>query len=366
MDILAYQTMKVLGAGDNLLEHVLPVYSTRLSNGAPAPFSFSNHILMMLIAAFLVLVIFSWLGAKAKTTMVPTGAHNFFESILSFLRTELIRPALGENSDRFTPFIWSVFFFILFCNVLGLIPVNEILNVIKGVQHKEGVFHPVHFWGTATANFSMTGGLAVVAFITVHASGLLQAIRVKMDPSLAPHHHGTDHTEPHGHGQWHGMEGVGDEADVVLEHKVGDGHDHAHGLHHSKQFGGQPLGVAIFTGFGSYLWNFAPHPQAGGPLMDTFLWAALLVLELTGSLVKPFSLCVRLFANMVAGHLVLAALVSMIPFAAAALVWGPVSLIVVAGCAALSMLELFVAFLQAYIFTFLTTLFIASAVAPEH
>jgi F-type H+-transporting ATPase subunit a len=58
----------------------------------------------------------------------------------------------------------------------------------------------------------------------------------------------------------------------------------------------------------------------------------------------------------------------MIPFAAAAgvILWGPISLIVVAGCTALSCLELFVAFLQAYIFTFLTTLFIASAVAPEH
>jgi len=96
------------------------------------------------------------------------------------------------------------------------------------------------------------------------------------------------------------------------------------------------------------------------------MWVALLVLELAGAVVKPFSLCIRLFANMLAGHLVLAALVGMIPFAATVYLWGPVSGIVIAGCTALSCLELFVAFLQAYIFAFLTTLFIASAVAPEH
>jgi F-type H+-transporting ATPase subunit a len=92
----------------------------------------------------------------------------------------------------------------------------------------------------------------------------------------------------------------------------------------------------------------------------------LLILEIAGALVKPFALCVRLFANMIAGHMVLAALVTIIPFGAAAYVWGPIGVTVVLGSTALSLLELFVAFLQAYIFTFLTTLFIASAVAPEH
>jgi F-type H+-transporting ATPase subunit a len=90
------------------------------------------------------------------------------------------------------------------------------------------------------------------------------------------------------------------------------------------------------------------------------------VLEGFGSLIKPFSLCVRLFANMVAGHLVLAALVSMVLMVSNWAAIGGVSVAVILGCTALSLLELFVAFLQAYIFTFLTTLFIASAVAPEH
>jgi F0F1-type ATP synthase membrane subunit a len=356
---MSVHALTLLASGsDDLMEHVLPHYFG-LEPGQPSPaFGFSNHIFMMIVAASLMLIIFLYVGGASKKTLVPTGVHNFFESILSFLRTEVVRPALGDNTDRFVPFIWTVFFFVLFCNVLGLIPVNDIVGLITGKE--------AHFWGTATANFSITGGLAVLAFVTVHCSGIIQAVRVKMDPSLAPHHQGTDHAPPHGHGEMLGSQGIEDERDVVLDHRVGDGHDHAHGMHSSKQFQGQPFFLAIFTGIGTYIWNFAPHPEIGWKVLDIGMWCALLVLELFGSLVKPMSLCVRLFANMLAGHLVLAALIGMIPFGASLLAVGGASAVVIAGCAALSMLELFVAFLQAYIFTFLTTLYIASAIAPEH
>ena len=100
--------------------------------------------------------------------------------------------------------------------------------------------------------------------------------------------------------------------------------------------------------------------------MDVPMWAILLVLELIGAGIKPFALMIRLFANMIAGHIVLAALILLIPVAAGIGaqigVGAPVTLLSLL----IRMLELFVAFLQAYIFTFLTTLFIASAVAPEH
>jgi len=341
----------ILAAGDNLMDHVLPHTLTS--------YGLTNHILTMLLSAILVIIVFTYVGAKARTNLVPRGMHNLFESILSFLRTQVFRPALGENADRFTPFLWTVFFFVLFNNLLGMIPVNEMLGLATAGRVE-------HVWGTATANFSVTGALAIIAFITVHLSGIIQQVRIKMDPSLAPHHKGTDHAQPHGHGQMHGMEGIEDGRDVVVDHHVGDGHDHGHGVHHSKQFQGQPFPMAVVTGIGSYIWNFGSHPDMGGKFMDLLMFAFLLVLELFGSLIKPFALCIRLFANMLAGHLVLAALVGMVPFALAWYAWGPISVVVVGGCVALSCLELFVAFLQAYIFTFLTTLFIASAVAPEH
>jgi F-type H+-transporting ATPase subunit a len=96
------------------------------------------------------------------------------------------------------------------------------------------------------------------------------------------------------------------------------------------------------------------------------MWAFLLVLELIGALIKPFALMVRLFANMTAGHIVLAALIGLIPVTAGLLTQIGVGVPVTALSLLIRVLELFVAFLQAYIFTFLATLFIASAVAPEH
>ena len=354
MNLLAH--FPLASSTDELLLHVLPRRYESLHIGN---WVLTSHIVMMLIAALLVFLLFSSVGAQAKKHVVPTGAHNFAEAMLSFLRTDVIRPALGENTDRFTPFIWTVFFFILFCNVLGMIPVSEIVELLTHGRSQ-------HVWGTATGNLMVTAGLAIIAFFMIHVAGITQAIRIKMDPSLAPHHGGTDHADPHGHGEMHGMEGIEDERDVVFDHKVGDGHDHARGMHHSKEFGGQPFGTAIFTGIGTYIWNFAPHPEIGWWPMDLFMWFCLFWLEVLGAFIKPFSLCIRLFANMLAGHLVLASLVGMILLASNVAARGSISVVVVAGCVGLSLLELFVAFLQAYIFTFLTTLFIASAVAPEH
>jgi hypothetical protein len=111
--------------------------------------------------------------------------------------------------------------------------------------------------------------------------------------------------------------------------------------------------------------------NAGGlhPLdvADCAMWGFLFFLECIGAIVKPFALCMRLFANMIAGHIVLASLLLLIPaFTGLSLAYVGTSLPVAIGCVLLSGLELFVAFLQAYIFMFLTTMFIGLAVHPEH
>ena len=346
--------LTIMPLGADLLPHVLQHEIFRVG-----PLHVTNHMAMLVVAAFLTFVVFTYVGMRARKNVVPTGIHNFFEAMLSFFRTEVFRPALGENADKFTPFLWTVFFFILFCNLLGMIPVGEVVELASGGRLE-------HMWATATAHASVTLGLALVAFITIHLSGITQQVRIKMDPSLAPHHHGTDHHAPHGHGEMHGMQGIEDERDIVYDHQNGDGHDHAHGVHHSRQFQGQPFPKALFTGIGSYIWNFAPHPEIGWGPLNIIMFLVLLILEILGAFIKPFSLCVRLFANMIAGHLVLAALVGMILLTTNVYAQSGIGVVVVLGCTALSLLELFVAFLQAYIFTFLTTLFIASAVAPEH
>jgi len=96
------------------------------------------------------------------------------------------------------------------------------------------------------------------------------------------------------------------------------------------------------------------------------MWGLLLVLELIGALIKPFALMIRLFANMIAGHIVLASLVALIVVFPSVYAQVGVGIPVIVLSLLIRVLELFVAFLQAYIFTFLATLFIASAVAPEH
>ena len=260
-------------ASDNPLSHVVQHELFRFHLGS-WEIIVSNHMLMALVATVLMLIIFP-LVARQKS-MVPRGLRNFVESICAFIREEVARPSLGENTDRFIKYLWTTFFFILFCNLLGMIPTDGILYIVSGGRLK-------HLGGTATANIWLTGTLASFAFVMIHVSGIRQQ------------------------GLW------------------------------------------------TYIKNFIPHVPA--PLIPI-----MYLLEFAGALVKPFALAIRLFANMLAGHTVLGAFLGLIFMSQNYAIGG----VTILGCAALSLLELFVAFLQAYIFTFLTTMFVAAAVHPEH
>jgi F-type H+-transporting ATPase subunit a len=238
------------------------------------PLLFTNHMFMLILAGALLLLIL--LLVTRQRSMVPSGLRNFFEAICVFLREEVARPILGDHTDKFIKFIWTTFFFILFCNLLGMIPFDGLILFLSLGKLK-------HYGGTATSNIWVTGALAGCAFLMIHVSGIRQQ------------------------GLW------------------------------------------------PYIKNFIPHvPWPLIPIMY--------VLEMIGALVKPFALAVRLFANMIAGHTVLGTLL-ILGLAAKSI---PIAGATVLGCAVFSLLELFVAFLQAYIFSYLTTLFIGSAVQPEH
>ena len=106
------------------------------------------------------------------------------------------------------------------------------------------------------------------------------------------------------------------------------------------------------------LWGYIKHLTAGAPI---FVWPIIIPIELAGILIKPIALAIRLFANMTAGHILLATLLGFIKagFAinfGAGVGIGAVSLL---GAIAIMFLELFVAFLQAFVFMFLTALFIS-------
>ena len=275
----------VLASGDDLMSHVLPhrLSEEPLITVAGYELYLTNHLLMTLVVAALMLLIFPYVASKIRTRGEGVEAYvtkgilaNFFETLCVFLREEVTRPALGHLTDKYIKYIWTTFFFVLFCNLLGMVPVGPILRLVGGR------YELLHWGGTATGNLSITAGLALVSFFMIHFVGIREA------------------------------------------------------------------------GVKAWFMHFLPGPW--------YLWPLMFVLEMIGAAVKPFALAVRLFANMVAGHLVIAALLGMIfTFKNYGVAVGSVL-----GAVGISLLELFVAFLQAYIFTFLTVLFIASIAVHEH
>ena len=238
----------------------------------PLDMKVTKFMILEVIGAVLVAVIFIRLAKLVQTGSKPRGKFwNFFEAMLLFIRDDVARPAIGKHdADRFLPFIWTIFFFVLGCNLLGMVP-----------------------WaGSPTGALATTGTLALITFVTVIGAG-----SAKLGP----------------------------------------------------------------VGF----WK-AQVPHMDLPfILALFLIPGIFAIEVLGLLIKHFVLAVRLLANMMAGHLVLAVILAFI-----AASWGSMAGIMVVpasvmGATALSCLELFVAFLQAYIFAFLASLFIGMAVHPH-
>ncbi len=269
------------------LEHIVqhPLIERRANAGPLTPDGkvtvFSDQIAMIALAGLLLVAVVPMMvkrrrAASGVDAMVPAGSANMIEAICDYLRKEVAEPALHEHTDRFIKYIWSVFFFVLTVNILGLLPIPVISNLFG-----------THLGGTATGNIWVTATLALTTMAMMIINGL--------------------------------------------------------------RLGGT-----------AYLAHFCPGP----------IWMApvLVPVEIIGLIAKVFALAVRLFANMIAGHILLAVLLSFIMLAGAkstGLGLG-IGTVVVLGSVAINLLELFVAFLQAFIFTFLTTLFIGMSVVLHH
>lgn len=271
----------LLAAGSPL-DHV--VDTKRLGIGEHGDFwILSNHMIMLVTSALIMLIVFPLITRRYQSgELVPTGTRNFFEAILVFIRNDVVKPLLGDETDRFMPLMWTLFFFILITNLLGLVPFDAVQKLIFG----EAVY-PIY--GTATSNFWVTSTLALIVFFVIQFNGI----------------------NAQGFGGW---------------------------LHHF--LGGAPW------------WLF--------PIM--------VPVEILGMLIKPFALAVRLAANMTAGHVLLAVLIG---FGPAALKSGVglgvgVTAVSVLGAVAIMVLEVFVACLQAYLFTFLASLFISQLIQHHH
>jgi F-type H+-transporting ATPase subunit a len=231
------------------------VFGTALVFG-PVDLTPTRHIVMMWTAALILLVLV--LLAVRGRKLVPHGLYNFVELLVAFVRNEIAIPNMGrEHADRFVPYLTTAFFFILFMNLLGLVP-----------------------WAaTATGNLSVTMMMAAFTFVITQAAAIKNM----------------------------GLKGF-------LAHLTG--------------------------GVGTSLW---------------WLWPVMVPVEILGLFTKPFALTVRLFANMIAGHFVILALLGLIFVISPWVAFGAVPMAL-----GIFLLEIFVALVQAYIFTMLSALFIGA------
>lgn len=229
----------------------------------------TKHTVFLWIATLLT-ILTVWVAARKfsraeQAGEAPKGFLNFFETFYEYLRDEVALANIGHGGERFVPYVVTLFFFILYANLLGLVP----------------------YGATATSNIMVTGALAVISLVIVEAAGFVA------------------------------------------------------------------LGPKGYLGTIFYVPKGLPKPMV--PIMLIIMTPV----EIIGKLAKPFALAVRLFANMTAGHFVILALLGLILTYGGANLIGGVSIV---GALALGLfvmfLEIFVAFLQAYIFTILTAVFI--------
>lgn len=285
-------------------------------------FQITKFMILELLAAVLILLIYIPLARRSQNGELPKGGWwNAFESLLTFVRNEIAKPNLGEKeADKYVPYLWTLFLFLLFCNLLGMFP----------------------FLGSPTASIWVTGALACTAFIMLHGAAI---IKMGNEYGRVHEHHGhSAHHEEHGH------HGHGAATSPLLD-----------GLRKIPVFGVVLVGTIVYL---KALW---PHIEV--PWVGWLFSLAIFLIELVSTAIKSGVLAVRLFANMFAGHTVLAVILLFIYSAAVAgngFLLAGVSVASVLGVVALSLLELFVAFLQAYIFVFLTALFMGMSLNPEH
>ncbi|WP_397571331.1 F0F1 ATP synthase subunit A [Schlesneria sp. T3-172] len=297
------------------------------------PGRWTKYMVLQIVAAVLVFLVFRGLAGRVKNgTPVKGGFWNFWEMLALYVRDEIVRPSIGyphddhhddhgnadhahadhgnshsshgspavvlsqshsgadavlagghvaltpsgyaavdvsHPADKFLPYVWSVFFYILFCNLLGAIPLL----------------------GSPTADINVTGMLAAVTFL------------------------------------------------------------------HVVFFGSQK------SGFGGFLKSLVPHMDLPGPIAIILL-PLIWIIEAGGLLIKHGVLAVRLFANIMAGHTVLGVFLGFIAVVDGFL-WNLVTPASILAQVGVGLLELFVAFLQAYVFALLTSLFISAAVNPH-
>jgi F-type H+-transporting ATPase subunit a len=251
-------------------EWTLPTWNVRVG-GRVIDFGPTKHVVFLFLAALLTgLVILLAARSHVRSTESigrPRGFAAGLEAVILYLRNEVFMPALGgHGGERYIPLVLSLFFFILFCNLFGLVP----------------------YGSTPTGNISVTATLAIITFIVVEIAGM-------------------------------------------------------------RALGRSYIGTVIY-------W---PHDMAL-PL-KLLLSPIMTPVEIIGKFTKPFALTIRLFANMISGHVIILALIGLI------FMFGwVVALAAIPMALFIMFLEILVAFIQAFVFSLLAAVFIGQISAAHH
>lgn len=248
------------GGSEFILHHILAHPVIPLPTVLGIDLTITNHVIMMWVVS--VILILSFGMAFRRKRQVPKGLANALESVVAYLRDDLILPNLGHEGRAYAPYLLTAFFFILFCNLVGLVP----------------------YGATATGDIAVTITLALLTLFV----GLYAGMR-------------------------------------------------KHGA------------------FG-YLKHFIP------PGIPFFVAVILFPVEILSLFTKHIALAIRLFANMIAGHITIFALMLIIFIFKSWIIAGLPLLIIVFS----TLLDVLISLIQAYVFTILSAVFIGQAVAEEH
>jgi F-type H+-transporting ATPase subunit a len=169
-------------AGQVIIEHVANSSHDHalihLPTIAGIDFSVTKHVFMLWVVAALVFIVVTTAVRRylRQDRLVPSGFMNALESIVEFIRDSVVEPSIGKKwAPVWTPYILTIFVFILTANAIGIIPLFEALELANHwVLHasEETFFGAMlHGGATATSNFNVTAGLAVVSFIAIIVAG---------------------------------------------------------------------------------------------------------------------------------------------------------------------------------------------------
>jgi F-type H+-transporting ATPase subunit a len=186
-------------AGETIIHHIAntaqhPVI--HLPRVFGIDFSISKHVFMLWFVALLVFILITWIVRRyLKQGPVPSGLGNGLEFVVEYIRDSIVQPNVGTKwVNTWTPLILTLFTFIFTANLIGLIPIFDVLKLLNHwVLHagRDSVLGRLLEGGTtATSNYNVTGGLALVTFFAIiiagsKAHGFIQHWKNTVPPGMA-------------------------------------------------------------------------------------------------------------------------------------------------------------------------------------